>query len=238
MIKKVYIYENYSYYREKLQREELFAQIRKAIRAGNSDAVISLGKQVIDMDIDPIEIINQCTDEMRKIGKEFEDGIIFLPELMMAAEAFKTLAETLTPKLQAGKERKYLGKVVIATVFGDVHDLGKNIVATMLEAEGFQVFNLGRDVPASEIINKAKEVDADIIGASALMTTTMIEQKKIKEEIVKAGLDKRVKYLIGGAVTSSEWAKEIGAIRGEDASDAVKKAKQVLGIGPFEGGER
>jgi trimethylamine corrinoid protein len=211
-----------------MPKEELLTQVRQAIHNGDTDAATTLANQVLSSNMDPLDAITQCTEEMRKVGKEFEDGNIFLPEVMMAAEALKALLAVLSPKLQEGKERKYLGKVVIATVLGDVHDLGKNIVATLLEAQGFQVFNLGRDIPADAIINKAKEVDADIIGASALMTSTVLEQRRIKDAIHRAGLQNRVKYFVGGAAVSNEWATELGAIRGEDAIDTVAKAKEAM----------
>lgn len=212
-----------------VEKEEILRKLCAAIREGNVDVTKAVVGEIIKTEIDALEAINASTEEMRRIGEAFQKGELYLPHVMMAADALREAIVMLTPKLQAGKERKYLGKVVIATVLGDVHDLGKDIVAVMLEAAGFQVFNLGRDIPAKTIVDKAKEVNADIVGASALMTTTMPEQKTLAEELRKAGLRDRIVYIIGGAPVTTEWVKIIGAdARGEDAVDAVNKAKELL----------
>jgi trimethylamine corrinoid protein len=211
-----------------MERQAFFNKIREAIRSGENEAANAMASEAMKNGISAEEALNQCTEEMRAIGKAFESGEIFLPEVMIAAETFKSVAALLAQQMSSNKERKFLGTVVIGTVQGDVHDLGKNIVATMLEAEGFKVFNLGRDVPSGTFIAKAKETNADILGASALMTVTLLEQKKIAAELKDANLE--TKYFVGGSAVSDEWAESIGAIRGEDAMDTVSKAKRVLGL--------
>ncbi|WP_309493518.1 B12-binding domain-containing protein [Candidatus Hecatella orcuttiae] len=211
------------------EKEEILRKLCAAIREGDVEATKAVVNKILESDIDALAAIDASTEEMRKIGEAFQKGELYLPHVMMAADALREAIVMLTPKLQAGKERKYLGKVVIATVLGDVHDLGKDIVAVMMEAAGFQVFNLGRDIPAKTIVDKAKEVNADIVGASALMTTTMPEQKTLAEELKKAGIRDKVVYMVGGAPVTADWVKVIGAdARGEDAVDAVNKAKELL----------
>jgi methylmalonyl-CoA mutase cobalamin-binding domain/chain len=201
--------------------------ILRCIEQGEAEECKKLVDEFVKRGGDLLALISRATQLMRDLGKKFEEGEIFLPDVMMAAEAFSVLTEAL--KAQKGREAmKPLGKVVLATVQGDVHDLGKKIVATMLAAEGFEVIDLGRDVPADVIAEAALHEKADIVGTSALMTTTLLEQKKVKEKLDQVGW--KGYYFIGGGATSDEWAKEIGAIRGEDAVDAVKKAKQVLGV--------
>ncbi|MHC1563782.1 MAG: cobalamin B12-binding domain-containing protein [Candidatus Hecatellaceae archaeon] len=207
------------------RKEEVFSRLRRILRDGDVEAVKPLMEEL--KRVNPMEVLDVCTDEMRKIGKEFERGDLYLPDVMVAAEVMREIASTLTPKLK--RKRKFLGRVVIGTVQGDIHDLGKNIVAALLEAEGFQVFNLGKDVPAKVFVREARRVNADVVGASALMTTTMLEQQRLAEEIRKAKL--KAKYIVGGAPVTDEWAEKIGAdARGEDALDAVVKVKKLLGV--------
>jgi len=207
--------------------KEIEGEILKSIEQGDAEECKKLVEKFVKEGGDLLALISKATQLMRELGKKFEEGEIYLPDVMMAAEAFSVLAEAL--KAQRGAEAiKPLGKVVLATVQGDIHDLGKKIVATMLAAEGFEVIDLGRDVPADTIAEVALREKADIVGTSALMTTTLLEQKKVKERLDQIGW--KGYYFIGGGATSDEWAREIGAIRGEDAIDAVKKAKQVLGV--------
>jgi trimethylamine corrinoid protein len=151
----------------------------------------------------------------------------------MAAEAMKAGMEVLRPKLLEKKEKgeePTLGKVIIGTVEGDIHNLGKNIVIAMLEGAGFEVYDLGEDVPTEKFIEKAIEVKPDIVASSALLTPTMIKQKEIEEALKKAGIREKVKTLIGGAPVSEDWRKEIGADGyAEDAIKAVIVAKKLLG---------
>jgi len=169
---------------------------------------------------------------IKNIGNLFERGEIFLPELIMAAEAMKAGTEILMSEVRKrGLNVKKLGKVVIGTVQGDIHDIGKNIVISMLEASGFKVIDLGVDVPAEEFIKKVKEVQPDVLGMSALLTTTAPEQSRVIEMLKDSGLRDKVKVIIGGAATSESWADEIGAdAYAADAVEAVKKIKHLIEI--------
>jgi methylmalonyl-CoA mutase cobalamin-binding domain/chain len=209
-----------------MTRKEVEEGILKAIEQGEAEECKKILDKFVKEGGDLLALISRGTKLMQELGQKFEKGEIYLPDVMMAAEAFSILTEAL--KSQKGVATKALGKVVLATVQGDVHDLGKNIVATMLAAEGFEVINLGRDIPADTIAEVAVREKADIVGTSALMTTTLVEQRRVKERLDKVGW--KGHYFIGGGATSEEWAKEIGAIRGEDAIDAVKKAKKVMGV--------
>ena len=160
----------------------------------------------------------------------FEEGEFFLPELMRSAEAMKAAMTIFKPVLMKGKEDRSLGKVVIGTIEGDIHDIGKTLVASLLSAEGFEVYDLGADVPISTFIDKAVEVDAQIICMSALLTTTMVGQKKLIDQLKEKKLRDKFKILIGGAPISKKWVEEIGADgSAENAVSAVKLARKVLG---------
>ena len=170
---------------------------------------------------------------MAGLYEAFGRGEAFLPELVMAGEAMKAAVTTLDPELKKrGTERKMLGKVVIGTVEGDIHEIGKSLVATMLGASGFEVYDLGVDVSIDKLIGTALEVNADIIAMSALLTTTMVKQKEVIEELEKEGLRQRVKVMVGGAPVTRDWVQSIGADGfSEDAIGAVMIAKQLMGVG-------
>jgi len=212
--------------------DELFQKMAQSVLDGDSDAAIALAKQVIETGMDPLEAITKgFVTGVNQVGESFASGQAFLPELVMAGEAMKAAVSTLEPEMQKrGVQRTMLGKVVLATVEGDIHEIGKSLVGTMLSASGFQVYDLGVDVPAARIIDKVKEVDADIVGLSALLTTTMVKQKEVIDELDKLGLRKRVKVMVGGAPVTREWVQKIEADGySEDAIGAVGLAKQLVG---------
>jgi corrinoid protein of di/trimethylamine methyltransferase len=183
------------------------------------------------MGIDPLKAIEEgLAQGIREVGNKFANGEVFLPELIMAAETMKKALEILEPELKKKKkERKTLGKVLLGTVAGDIHSIGKTIVASMLSANGFEVYDIGEDVPAGKFVEKVKELKPDILGLSALLTTTLPEQKVVIETLKKEGLRDKVKVIVGGAPTSREWAKEIGADGyGADATEAVEVVKKLL----------
>jgi methylmalonyl-CoA mutase cobalamin-binding domain/chain len=155
---------------------------------------------------------------------------MFLPDLVLAAEAMKSAVAILEPELaRRGSERQVLGRVVIGTVEGDIHDIGKTLVATMLSASGFEVHDLGVNVDVAAFADKAREVNADIVGVSSLLTTTMVKQKDVVEALDDMGLRPQVKVMVGGAPVTSSWAEEIGAdAYSEDAIGAVKVAKDLV----------
>ena len=211
-------------------KEEKHNPIFDAVIQGNSSSIIDLIKDVIKEGTPPSDVIDHfLIPGINEVGDLFEKQIYFLPQLISSAEAMKIGIEYLEPLLEQGKGKRKLATVVIATVEGDIHDIGKNLVVLMLKNYGFDVIDLGKDVPTELIIQTAKEKDADIIALSALMTTTMIEMKTVvrraKEE------DLRAKVIIGGAVITKSFAKEIGADGyAKDAGDTVKVVKRLLDI--------
>ena len=212
--------------------DELFKKMAQSIIDGDSDASTALAKEAIAMGIHPLEAITKgFVVGVNTVGDAFGRGEAFLPELVMSGEAMKAAVAVLDPELRKlGTERRMLGRVVIATVEGDIHEIGKTLVATMLGASGFEVYDLGVDASSDKIIGKALEVNADIIAMSALLTTTMIRQREVIEELEKEGLRSRFKVMVGGAPITRDWVKTIGADGySEDAVGAVAMAKQLLG---------
>ncbi len=178
----------------------------------------------------PLEIVNAITAALIEVGELFQKGELFLPHLVMAGEAVKSvILNRLEPLLKAtGAERKTAGRVVIGTVAGDIHDIGKSIVASMLFSAGFDVIDLGKDVPADEFIKAVKERNPNIVAMSALLSTTLPVQKEVIEVLKKNDLRDKVKVIVGGAPATAEWAEEIGADSyAEDAVEAVKVAKRL-----------
>jgi corrinoid protein of di/trimethylamine methyltransferase len=211
---------------------DLFQKMAQSIVDGDSDVAVALAKQVLTSGMDPLEAITQgFVMGVNQVGEAFAKGDAFLPELVMAGEAMKAAVSTLEPEMQKrGLKRTMLGKVVLATVEGDIHEIGKSLVGTMLSASGFQVYDMGVDVPTAKIIAKAKEVDADIVGLSALLTTTMVKQKEVIEELDKQGLRKKIKVMVGGAPVTRDWVRKIEADGySEDAIGAVGVAKHLVG---------
>jgi corrinoid protein of di/trimethylamine methyltransferase len=215
-----------------MQNEELFKAMSQSIIDGDSDIAAALARQSVESGIDPLEAINQgFVHGVNYVGEQFSCGDMFLPELVMAGEAMKTAISVLEPEMsRRGTERQVYGKVVLATVQGDIHDIGKTLVGTMLSAYGFQVYDMGVDVAIPDIIQKAREVGADIVGLSALLTTTMVRQRDVIEALEDMGLRDKVKVMVGGAPVTQEWVQQIGADGySEDAVGAVGVAKKLLG---------
>jgi corrinoid protein of di/trimethylamine methyltransferase len=212
--------------------EELYKEMAQSIIDGESEQAVALAKKSIELQMHPLDTITKgFVVGVNYIGDQFGKGEAFLPELVMAGEAMKAAVATLEPELiKLGEAREVLGRVVLATVEGDIHEIGKTLVGTMLSASGFEVFDIGVDAPAEKIIGKALEVNANIIGMSALLTTTMVRQREVIEELDKEGLRPRIKVLVGGAPITKDWAEKIKADgTSEDAIGAVKLAKQLLG---------
>jgi len=213
--------------------EELLKAMAQSIIDGDSDASVRLAQQSIAEGMDPLKAISDgFVIGVNTVGDAFAAGDAFLPELVMAGEAMKAAVTTLEPELaRLGSERKTLGKVVMATVEGDIHEIGKSLVSTMLGASGFTIYDLGVDNASEKIIAKALEVDADIIGLSALLTTTMTRQKEVIEMLDQRGLRKKIKVMVGGAPVTREWVQKIEADGySEDAIGAVAVAKQLMGV--------
>ena len=205
----------------------------QSVLDGDSDAAVALAKQAVESNIDPLDAITKgYVVGVNQVGESFANGDAFLPELVMAGEAMKAAVTALEPEMKKrGSKRTMLGKVVLATVEGDIHEIGKSLVGTMLSASGFEVFDLGVDVPAAKIIAKVQEVDANLVGLSALLTTTMVKQKDVIDELDKLGLRRKVKVMVGGAPVTRDWVQKIEADGySEDAIGAVALAKQLLGL--------
>jgi corrinoid protein of di/trimethylamine methyltransferase len=211
--------------------EELFRKMAQSIVDGDSDIAVELANKAVDSGIDPLVAISSgFVVGVSQVGEAFACGDAFLPELVMAGEAMKAAVSALEPEMaRRGSQREMLGKVVLATVEGDIHEIGKSLVGTMLGASGFDVYDLGVDVSSARIISKAREVNADIIALSALLTTTMVKQKEVIELLEKEGLHGRIKVMVGGAPVTRDWVKKIGADGySEDAIGAVNAAMQLL----------
>jgi corrinoid protein of di/trimethylamine methyltransferase len=207
--------------------------MRQCIIDGDTDQAEALAQQALTQGLDPLEAINAgFVQGINYVGDQFGAGEMFLPDLMLAAEAMKKAVAILEPEMKRrGTARQMLGKVVLGTVKGDIHEIGKNLVATMLTASGFEVHDLGVDVPFAKFAEKAREVNADIVGVSALLTTTMVGQKTVIEALDDMGLRPKIKVMVGGAPVTKGWAQEIGADGySEDAMGAVALAKKLVGM--------
>jgi len=214
-----------------MSKEDLIKESIRSVVEGDEDAATKVANTIIAEGINPVEIISEgFARGMIKVGDLFENEEYALPEVLLSADAMQAALDLLSPHIPREEVKKKLGKVVIGTVQGDIHDIGKRIVATMLEVHGFEVYDLGRDVPLENFIEKVIEVDADIVAASALMTTTMVAQKMLHEALQEAGIRDKVKLMVGGAAVTQEWADKIGADGyAEEVTEAVKKAKQLVG---------
>jgi len=213
-----------------MKGQELFGKLKQAVVEGDSEQLVDLVKGAIDT-ADPLAMVEKgMMPGMTEIGNRFSEGEAFLPELLMAAEAWQEAMKLIKPKLlAAGASVEKRGTVVIGTVQTDIHEIGKNILANLLTIGGFDVHDIGYDAPASKFLARAEEVGADIIAASAIMSTTVPYQKDIIELLKSRGLRDRYIVMVGGGVVTQEWADQIGADGyGELASDAVEIAKQLM----------
>jgi len=212
--------------------EDLINKLKVAIIEGDEEEALKVTKELLERGIDPKLIIERALEPAMKIvGEKFEREEYFIPEVMLAAEVFKKVMEFLKPHLGQEVGEKSKGRVVIGTVRGDIHELGKNLVATMLSVAGFEVIDLGVDVSPEKFIEAVEKYRPDVLGLSALMTTTMIEQKVVIEELKRRGLRDKVKVIVGGAPVTEEWAREIGADGyAANAYEAVRLVKKLLGV--------
>ncbi len=214
--------------------DQIFKKMAQSIIDGESEIAEQLALEALSLGIDPLDAINKgFVLGVDHVGNMFSCGDAFLPELVMAGEAMKAAVSVLEPEMaKQGTERKSLGTVVLGTIEGDIHDIGKTLVGTMLSTAGFKVFDLGVDVPVMTLVEKARQENADIVGISSLLTTTMVKQRDVIEALDDLGLRGKVKVLVGGAPVTRSWAEEIGADGySEDAVGAVKVAKEILNAG-------
>ncbi len=213
-------------------KQDLLDAMARSVIDGDVSAAADLARQAVAADINPLEAINGgYVAGITQVGERYGCGEAFVPDLVLAGAAMQAAMSVLEPELaKSGSQRETLGVVVLATVKGDIHDIGKNIVGTMLSASGFTVHDLGADVPTDRIIDKVREVGADIVAVSALLTTTMVEQERVVQALEEAGLREAVKVIVGGAPVTGQWVESIGADGfGEDAVGAVAAARNALG---------
>ncbi len=212
--------------------EELFAQMRQAVIDGDSAASAALAEQALADNVPPLDAIEKgFVPGLTLVGEQFGAGDLFLPDMMLAARAMQKAIAILEPEMKRqSTQRHVVGRVVLGTVKGDIHEIGKNLVGMMLATSGFEVHDLGVDVAPERFVSAAHEHNADIVGVSALLTTTMAGQRTVVEQIEAAGLRPKCRVVVGGAPASSTWASEIGADGySEDAIGAVALIRGLVG---------
>jgi len=214
-----------------MNNEEFLKEIKIAIVEGKKDEAVQLAQRAIAEKMDLDEVIEKgYIPGIQKVGKLWEEGEYFLPELITSAECMKAAMKIMQPELEKAQiDMRSAGTIVIGTVEGDIHDIGKNLVSSILSANGFNVVDLGSDVKLETFIEKAEEMNADLICLSALLTTTMTGQKKLIELLKDKGLSGRFKVMVGGAPVNQKWADDIGADGySENALTAVGAAKELV----------
>jgi len=214
-----------------MNQRAILGEIIEAILCFDDARLSELIKEVFGEGIDVTTLINDgLTAGLIKLGDRFESGEAFLPELMKGATMVQENMKFLEPHIKKD-ECQTKGKLLIGTVYGDVHDVGKNVVSIVFSSGGFDVIDLGINVPAETFVEKVKQEKPDLLGLSALLTTTMNNQRTVIESVTEAGLRDKVKIIVGGAAISEVWAKEINAdAYAEDAFSGLKKAKQLLNL--------
>lgn len=211
--------------------EDALQAMRQSIIDGAPETALALAQSALRAGIAPLDAINEgFVPGMHHVGEQFALHAMFLPDMMASAEAMRAAMQVLDPELKKlGAERPNAGTVVLGTAKGDIHEIGKTLVGTLLTAHGFKVHDLGVDVPSEVFAAKAREFQADIVGVSALLTTTMRGQKTVIEAIEREGLRQRVKVIVGGAPVTRRWAEEIGADGyGKDAAGAVALVQSLM----------
>ena len=212
-------------------KEKTLAEAKQAIFDFDTEKAVSIVEEVVSSQENPLELMdNAFIPALNDIGEQFSSGRMFLPELIQAAEVMKAVTEKITDSLPKGEQSLDKGTIVIGTVQGDIHDIGKTLVVTLLGVNGYTLHDLGRDVSNDAFIDRAKEVKADIIGTSSLLSTTMAEQKELEKALADAELKGKIKTIVGGAPVTQRWADRIGADGyAENAHEAVVKANELLG---------
>ena len=210
--------------------QEMLDKLAEAVIKGETDDAEALAKEALDKGLDPLQCITEgLTKGIQKVGELFASGEYFLPELIIGADTMKTALDILEPALVGDQVREVAGTIVLGTVEGDLHEIGKTLVGTMLTANGFKVIDIGVDKTASEFIDAVKESGANLVGASALLTTTMLQQEKLISALKDAGLREQVMVMVGGAPVTESYANHIGADGyAEDAISAVDIAFRLM----------
>ena len=208
---------------------EIFKAAMDAIIKGDAQMAIDAAHRGLDAGVAPLELMEKgFVPGISEVGELFESGQIFIPGLVTSAAAMEKATEIINAAIPAETETLQ-GRIVMGTVEGDMHDIGKTIAVALFKANGFEVLDLGRDVATGRFIEEAEKFGADIIGSSSLLTTTMVVQKDLEEELAKQGLREKYKTIVGGAPVTQRWADRIGAdAYAQDANDGVKKVKTLL----------
>ncbi len=211
---------------------DLFKEMAQAVIEGDEERAVSLAKEALAKGMDATEAIEKgFAAGMNEIGRQFECLEVFLPQVILSADAMTAGVEVCRQRILAGERGIPRKTILLGTIQGDVHDIGKNIIKIMLESNGFKVYDLGRDVPVRQFVEKVEELSPDLVGVSALMTTTMVHMPKLIQVLREKGLREKVKVMVGGAPVLPAWAEEIGADGyGESAMEAVKVAKRLTGL--------
>ena len=213
-----------------MTNSELLSRLAESVELGEPGDATALAQQALDEGLDPLRAINEgLTPGITRLGESFSHGDAYLPDLILGGEAMKEALEILEPAMLDNQEREVVGRVVLGTVKGDLHEIGKTLVGTMLTANGFLVSDVGIDQSADDFIAAIRETDAELVGISALLTTTMREQKTIIDALEDAGLRDQVKVMVGGAPVTQSWADQIGADGyAEDAIGAIDLAYRLI----------
>jgi len=190
----------------------LLDALSKTIISCDDDDCVEAAQKALSGDVEPNLVIDAAVDAIQEVGKRFEEGRIFIPDLMLAGMGMEKVMSMAQQKmLERGETLNLKGTIVLGTVAGDMHTIGKNLVVTLLRSNGYQVHDLGVDVTAAQFLKSAQQVHADVVGLSALMSTTLVEQKNVVEHFKRKGERKNYRIIVGGGVCSQKWATEIGA---------------------------
>jgi trimethylamine corrinoid protein len=214
------------------KKNGIYKEARQSIIEFNANRAQDVVQQGLDEGIDPMKLLEEAfIPAINEVGDLFGNGRMFIPELVQAADAMQKVTDVINAAMEKSNVERKSAKVLIGTVEGDVHDIGKTIIVSLFKANGFDVLDIGRDVSVERLIEEAEKFGADVIGTSALLTTTMRHQKELEQQLKKAGLREKYKTIVGGAPVTQRWADRIGSdAYAHNAQDGVKKVNQLLGL--------